>query len=82
MLQQHNFLFIYASHVQFSQVYPTTVHITALLVQYETPTGRTNKGVATSWLATKQPSEGGLPVTAPIYIRRSQFRYRKYSHFV
>ncbi|PNF31965.1 NADPH--cytochrome P450 reductase [Cryptotermes secundus] len=56
------------------KVYPTTVHITALLVQYETPTGRTNKGVATSWLATKMPSEGGLPVTAPIYIRRSQFR--------
>lgn len=56
------------------KVYPTTVHITAVLVQYETPTGRTNKGVATSWLAIKQPSVGGLSVTAPIYIRRSQFR--------
>ena len=58
------------------KVYPTTVHITAVLVEYETPTGRTNKGVATSWLAKKQPAkaENGPAITAPIYIRRSQFR--------
>lgn len=57
------------------KVYPTTVHITAVLVEYETPTGRTNKGVATSWLSLKHPAdENSPPVTAPIYIRRSQFR--------
>ncbi|XP_069672072.1 NADPH--cytochrome P450 reductase [Periplaneta americana] len=57
------------------KVYPTTVHITAVLVEYDTPTGRTNKGVATSWLAKKNPSKtDSLPLTAPIYIRRSQFR--------
>lgn len=56
------------------KVFPTTVHVTAVLVQYETPTHRINKGVATSWLATKQPSQKEVPVTAPIYIRRSQFR--------
>ncbi|XP_021918682.1 NADPH--cytochrome P450 reductase isoform X2 [Zootermopsis nevadensis] len=56
------------------KVYPTTVHITAVLVLYETPTSRINKGVATSWLATKQPSKSEIPITTPIYIRRSQFR--------
>lgn len=56
------------------KVFPTTVHVTAVLVQYETPTHRINKGVATSWLAMKRPSQSEVPVTAPIYIRRSQFR--------
>ncbi|XP_066998024.1 NADPH--cytochrome P450 reductase isoform X2 [Anabrus simplex] len=55
------------------KVYPSTVHVTAVLVEYKTPTGRTNKGVATSWLAKKQPKDNDLPL-APIYIRRSQFR--------
>ncbi|GLH11292.1 NADPH--cytochrome P450 reductase [Gryllus bimaculatus] len=55
------------------KVYANTVHVTAVLVEYETPTGRINKGVATSWLKQKQPSEPDFPL-APIYIRRSQFR--------
>lgn len=58
------------------QLYPTTVHVTAVVVQYETPTGRTNKGVATTWLKDKTPpvnGEGDYPV-APIFIRKSQFR--------
>lgn len=33
-----------------SKLYPTNVHITAVVVQYETPTGRVNKGVATTYL--------------------------------
>ncbi|XP_063225113.1 NADPH--cytochrome P450 reductase [Bacillus rossius redtenbacheri] len=57
------------------KVHPDTVHITAVLVQYETPTKRTNKGVATTWLAAKQPAGGDDErCVAPIYIRRSQFR--------
>ncbi|XP_049777434.1 NADPH--cytochrome P450 reductase [Schistocerca cancellata] len=55
------------------KVYPNSVHVTAVLVDYTTPTGRHNKGVATSWLKKKQPKEDFTPTT-PIYIRRSQFR--------
>ncbi|XP_065174334.1 NADPH--cytochrome P450 reductase isoform X2 [Atheta coriaria] len=55
------------------KLYPTTVHITAVLVEYKTPTGRTNKGVTTTWLKGKQPSGDDCP-TVPIFIRKSQFR--------
>ena len=30
-------------------MHPNSVHITAVLVEYKTRTGRTNQGVATSW---------------------------------
>jgi len=36
------------------QMYPNSIHITALLVEYKTSTGRTNRGVTTSWLKTLQ----------------------------
>lgn len=55
------------------KLYPTTVHITAVLVNYETPTGRINKGVATTLLASKKPTGDVFP-TVPIFIRKSQFR--------
>ncbi|CAG9830632.1 unnamed protein product [Diabrotica balteata] len=56
------------------KLYPNTVHITAVLVEYDTPTGRHNKGVATTWLKTKMPDpEKELP-TVPIFVRKSQFR--------
>lgn len=55
-----------------SKLYPTNVHITAVLVQYKTPTGRINKGVATTFLKEKQPSSGEVKV--PVFIRKSQFR--------
>lgn len=45
-----------------------------MLVNYKTPTGRVNKGVATTFLAAKHPKEGELPPRAPIFIRKSQFR--------
>ncbi|KAF4527910.1 hypothetical protein B566_EDAN011301 [Ephemera danica] len=41
--------------------------------KYETTTKRINKGVATSWLAEKQPTADNFP-TVPIFVRRSQFR--------
>ncbi|KAK9889638.1 hypothetical protein WA026_007015 [Henosepilachna vigintioctopunctata] len=56
------------------KLHPTSVHITAVLVEYETPTGRTNKGVATTWLASKLPNQSSEPPTVPIFIRKSQFR--------
>uniref|UniRef100_A0A1B0ABZ7 NADPH--cytochrome P450 reductase n=1 Tax=Glossina pallidipes TaxID=7398 RepID=A0A1B0ABZ7_GLOPL len=55
-----------------SKLYPTKVHITAVLVQYKTPTGRINKGVATTYLKAKNPEEGEVKV--PVFIRKSQFR--------
>lgn len=56
-----------------SKLYGTTVHVTAVLVKYETSTGRVNKGVATTFLADKIPSEQ-KPSRVPIFIRKSQFR--------
>ncbi|XP_019865279.1 NADPH--cytochrome P450 reductase isoform X2 [Aethina tumida] len=55
------------------KLYPNTVHITAVKVEYKTPTNRINKGVATTWLAEKLPKEDDYP-TVPIFIRKSQFR--------
>merc|ERR1719195_1275387 len=45
-----------------AKVHPTSVHICGVVVEYGTSTGRTNKGVATTWLRV------------PVYVRRSQFR--------
>ncbi|XP_055327531.1 NADPH--cytochrome P450 reductase-like [Paramacrobiotus metropolitanus] len=58
------------------KLYATTIHITAVLVDYETPTGRTNHGVATYWLKNKdiKPLDDPEPATAPVFVRRSQFR--------
>ena len=54
------------------KLYPDSIHITAVVVKYETKTGRLNNGVATRWLKEKQISEA-LPPTIPIFVRRSQF---------
>lgn len=56
------------------KLYPNTIHITAVVVEYVTPTGRKNKGVATTWLAQKHPENGKEPPTVPIFVRKSQFR--------
>ncbi|KAM3962994.1 cytochrome P450 reductase [Aphomia sociella] len=56
------------------KLHPETVHVTAVVVQYKTPTGRINKGVATTWLAKHKPEDGKPLPRVPIYIRKSQFR--------
>ncbi|XP_017048388.1 NADPH--cytochrome P450 reductase [Drosophila ficusphila] len=56
-----------------AKLHPTDVHVTAVLVEYKTPTGRTNKGVATTYLKNKQPNSGE-EVKVPVFIRKSQFR--------
>ena len=43
------------------------------MVEYQTKTGRTQKGVATNWLKFKKPDNGIKP-RVPIYVRKSQFR--------
>lgn len=57
-----------------SKLYPNKVHITAVVVEYTTPTKRVNKGVATTWLATKIPKSDAEAPTVPIFVRKSQFR--------
>lgn len=54
------------------KLHSTSVHITAVVVEYKTPTGRVNKGVTTSWLKEKHPSDP--PCLVPIFVRKSQFR--------
>ena len=39
------------------QAHPNHISISAVLVDYDTPTGRHMKGVATAWLKLKQASE-------------------------
>ncbi|XP_068629334.1 NADPH--cytochrome P450 reductase isoform X2 [Battus philenor] len=56
------------------KIHPETVHITAVVVEYTTPTGRKNKGVATTWLAKHKPEDGKPLPRVPVYIRKSQFR--------
>ncbi|XP_016993507.2 NADPH--cytochrome P450 reductase [Drosophila takahashii] len=56
-----------------AKMHPTDVHVTAVLVEYKTPTGRINKGVATTYLKSKQP-QSGEEVKVPVFIRKSQFR--------
>lgn len=64
----------YYSIASSSKVHPNSIHICAVVVEYETKTGRVNKGVATNWLKNKMPTDNGHKATVPMYIRKSQFR--------
>ncbi|XP_051521619.1 NADPH--cytochrome P450 reductase-like [Myxocyprinus asiaticus] len=64
----------YYSIASSSKVHPNSIHICAVVVEYETKTGRVNKGVATNWLKNKLPTDNGHKATVPMYIRKSQFR--------
>jgi NADPH-ferrihemoprotein reductase len=55
------------------RMYPDSIHITAVLVDYNTRVGRHVEGVATSWLATKKPNEN-CPPRVPMFVRKSNFR--------
>lgn len=57
-----------------SRVHPNSIHVTAVVVEYDTPTGRKNKGVATTWLKPMIPAGQDAYSKVPIYVRRSQFR--------
>ncbi|CAF3926461.1 unnamed protein product [Rotaria magnacalcarata] len=69
------------------KVHPTSIHITAVIVHFETPTKRVAKGVATNCfkelymkhqaIGCAQHKEGDtchLPGRLPIFIRKSTFR--------
>jgi len=54
---------------------PGRVSLTAVLVEYSTPTKRIAKGVATSWLNThRADSQKGITQKIPAYIRKSAFK--------
>jgi len=54
-----------------SKIHPNSVHLTAVMIEYETPTKRVNKGVATNFLKNKKPCVGDV---VPVFIRKSQFK--------
>jgi len=56
-----------------SKVHKDFVHVTAVVIEYETSTGRTNNGVCTKWLQPMKPDDNAN-YRVPIYVRRSQFR--------
>ncbi|XP_023609187.1 NADPH--cytochrome P450 reductase [Myotis lucifugus] len=65
----------YYSIASSSKVHANSVHICAVVVEYETKSGRINKGVATSWLRAKEPAgENGCRALVPMFVRKSQFR--------
>merc|ERR1719150_2634470 len=48
-----------------AKVHPTSVHICGVVVEYGTSTGRTNKGVATTWLRDKVPPPAPIIMIGP-----------------
>jgi NADPH-ferrihemoprotein reductase len=53
---------------------PERVSLTAVLVDYITPTKRQAKGVATTWLSNNKPGQEKGTVQIPAFIRKSQFK--------
>lgn len=77
----------YYSIASSPKIHPSSIHITAALVEYTTPTGRVNKGVATNWLSLRKPEPVANGVInddtesikleyplCPVFVRKSQFR--------
>jgi len=50
-----------------------SIHVTAVVVDWTTRTGRRQKGVATTWLKTMSPSDVVIP-KIPIFVRHTTFR--------
>ena len=73
-----------------SRTHKESIHVTAVVIEYETKTGRQNNGVCTKWLKPMIPTvpppnpddvdENGKPkkveaeFRVPCYVRRAQFR--------
>jgi len=55
--------------------FTNTVHLTAVVLEYESPIKRKIKGVATSWLSKNRPDlEKSLTPKIPAFIRKSNFK--------
>ena len=56
-----------------SKMYPKSIHITAVVVDWITRAERRQKGVATTWLKEKSPKESEV-MRVPIFVRHTTFR--------
>ena len=56
-----------------SLAHPDKIHITCAVVEGESPTGRSHKGVASTWLSRCKPGTSKIPV----FIRNSTFKMPK-----
>merc|ERR1719474_53406 len=56
-----------------ARVHKESIHVTAVVIEYETKTGRQNNGVCTKWMQPMIPGDDVVH-KVPIYVRRSQFR--------
>lgn len=55
------------------KMFPKSIHVTAVVVDWVTRIGCQQKGVATTWLQQKTPTEGEV-MRVPIFVRHTQFR--------
>ena len=62
-----------------SKMHKDSIHVTAVLVDWATRTGRKQKGVATSWLKTMLPVNEYIP-KVPIFVRHTTFRLPAKTH--
>jgi len=56
---------------------PGRVHITAVVVTYETPTGRLHKGVCTTWLSKALPTSEDKAIFVPVFVEKANFKLPK-----
>jgi len=56
--------------------HPGRVHITSIVVSFETPTGRKHLGVCSNWLARQLPDNEKYP-SVPVFIQKSDFHLPK-----
>jgi len=57
--------------------HPTSIHVCAVVTEYQSKAGYMNYGVCTNWLRTKIPYQAGDELQCPkvpIFVRKSQFR--------
>jgi len=56
------------------KAHPGRIHITSIVVQFSTGTGRKHNGVCSTHFLTLQAAHDAPPPTAPIFVRKSTFR--------